>query len=98
MKPPNWKFEPTTTGWSEVTLTEKATSVTPSKPGPAVTGINQSRSLVWAGARATVLAPDSPGYVAAGLEPGTVWPARFVPSLSRIFTAMLAVLELPLKT
>ena len=59
--PLNWKFAPTTIGWSEVTLTVNATSVTPSNPGPPVVGMTQVTFLVRAFRRGTVVAPASPG-------------------------------------
>jgi hypothetical protein len=46
MSPLNSKFAPTTIGLSDVTLTEMATLVTPSNPGPLVVGITQSTSRV----------------------------------------------------
>ena len=98
MSPLNSKFAPTTIGLSEVTLTVIATPVTPSKPGPLVVGITQSTSRVCPAASARVVLPASPGYVRAGLEPGMVTPVRLAPFLSRMFTAMFAVLLLPLKT
>jgi len=54
--PSNWKFEPTTTGWSEVTLTVNATSV---NAGGVTVGMSHSKSLVCAAARGTGAA--SPG-------------------------------------
>jgi hypothetical protein len=53
-----------------VTVTVKATLVTPSNPGPPVVGITQLRFRVAPFARGTVVAPASPGYVVGPGDPG----------------------------
>ena len=60
-KPLNTKSAPTAIGWSEVTLTEKETLVTPSNPGPPVVGVTKGMFLVLAAASGDVAAPASPG-------------------------------------
>jgi hypothetical protein len=61
-------------------------------------GVCHETIIVADGAMGTVAAPVCPGYVAAGAVPGIVSPARFAPSLLRIFTDTFAVLDPPLKT
>ncbi len=55
MKPLKWKSEPTVIGWSDVMRTLNETSVTPSNPGPADTGVNQFTLSVAAGWTDTLL-------------------------------------------
>ena len=63
-----------------------------------VCGVCQETINVAEAATGTVALPVCPGYVAAGLVKGIVSPARFPPSLLRMLTETLAVVEPPLKT
>ena len=79
MKPLNPKSEPTTTGLSEMTRTVNDTLV---QQSGLVSGRTQFRSLVFEGARGTVVAPVSHGYCCTGFDPGMFAPERLLPSLS----------------
>ena len=58
MKPLNWKFEPTATGWSDTTRTVNDTFVQQPR---LVSGLTHVTFLVFEGATGTVVAPVSPG-------------------------------------
>lgn len=88
----NWKSEPTATGWSEVTVTVAETLG--ARSGLSV-GMTQVTIIVFRDDTGTVALPVCPGYVVA--DPGMVTPNRLLPFTSRMCTATLAVVELPLK-
>lgn len=89
-----WTFKPTTTGWSEVTLTLNATSVVGSG---YVWAIDHSRTRVAPPASVTVLVPVSPGYFSDPV-PGMTTPARLLPLMPRMLTPTFAADGPALKT